>query len=187
MATWSQEVDGAGLFEKIAAGDPDALTQLHRLLRDYAVGVIEWTVQDPSQAEEVAQEVFIEVWRSATRYRPERGSVVTWVLTLARRRAIDRVRSTEAARRREARYVAGVFSRSYDNVVEELFAAWEHEQVRLHLDALSDLQRQAVELVYYGGHTSSEAATLLGVPRATVKTRLRDALIHLRRDLADDS
>lgn len=187
MATWAREIDGTALLGKIAAGDDAAMRQLHRLLWDYVVGVIEWTVQDRSQAEEVAQEVFIEVWRTATRYRPERGSVVTWVLTLARRRAIDRVRSTEAARRREARYLNEFFSRPYDNVVEELLAAWEHQQVRLHLDGLSGLQQQAVELVYYRGHTSSEAAQLLGVPRATVKTRLRDALIRLRRELAEDS
>lgn len=187
MSLWSCEVDSTVLFDKIAAGDDDAMTQLHRLLWDYVVGVIQWTVQDPSQAEEVAQEVFIEAWRTATRYRPERGSVLTWVLTLARRRAIDRVRSTEAARRREARYLNETFGRPYDNVVEDVLAAWEHQQVRLHLDALTDLQKQAVELVYYRGHTSSEAARLLGVPWATVKTRLRDALIQLRRGLADDS
>ncbi|MEV4645126.1 sigma-70 family RNA polymerase sigma factor [Saccharopolyspora sp. NPDC049357] len=185
--SWASRTDSAVLFDEIAAGDDDAMAQLHRLLWDHVVGVIEWTVQDPAQAEEVAQEVFIEVWRTATRYRPERGSVLTWVLTLARRRAIDRVRSTDAARRREARYLTEVFGRPYDNVVEEFHAAWEHQQVRLHLDALSDLQQQAIELVYYRGHTSSEAAKLLGVPWATVKTRLRDALIHLRRGLTDDS
>lgn len=186
-SSWSHEIDSCILFDRIAAGDEDAIAQLYRLLWDYTVGVIEWTVQDQAQAEEVAQEVFVEIWHTANRYRPERGSALTWVLTLARRRAIDRVRSTEAATRRDARYLAEVAGRPYDNAVEDLLAAWERQEVRRHLDVLSALQKQAIELVYYRGHTFGEAAGLLGVPRATVKTRLRDALIHLRRSLTDDT
>lgn len=179
------EIDSSAFVDGVAAGDEGAMVWLYRMLWDYVVGVVEWTVQDVAQAEEVAQEVFVEIWRTSARYRPERGSVLTWVLTMARRRAIDRVRSAEAAARREARYLAEVPGRPYDNAVEELLATWEHQQVRRHLDSLSDLQKQAIVLVYYRGHDSGEVARLLGVPQATVKTRLRDALIHLRRSLGD--
>jgi len=120
------------------------------------------------------------VWRSAPRYRPERGSAVNWVLTMAHQRAVDRVRSVQAAAAREHRAALLDHAPEYDEVIEQVEARLEREQVRRCLRTLTDLQRQAVELAYYRGLTYRQVAEALAVPLGTVKTRLRDGLIRLR-------
>jgi len=131
-------------------------------------------------AEEVTQEVFLEVWRTATRYDPTRASAKTWMLTIAHRRAVDRVRSVQSATDRERRVAATETTRDYDEVVEAVESRLDAQQVRHCLRTLTDLQREAVTLAYYGGNTYAQVATLLDVPLGTVKTRLRDGLIRLR-------
>lgn len=137
-------------------------------------------VRDPAQSEEVAQEVLIEVWRSASRFDPSRGSAATWQMTIAHRRAVDRVRSSQAALERDQRVGRSAHRPPFDEVVEQVETRLEHEQVRKALSALTDLQREAVTLAYYGGYTYRQVAELLDVPLGTVKTRLRDGLIRLR-------
>jgi RNA polymerase sigma-70 factor, ECF subfamily len=137
-------------------------------------------LRDPAQTEEVVQEVMVEVWRQATRYAPERGSVQAWVLTVAHRRAVDRVRSAQAGTRREDLVGRRDVERPYDEVSETVEHRLEAEQVRRSLEGLTDLQREAVTLAYYGGYTHREVADLLDVPLGTVKTRLRDGLVRLR-------
>jgi RNA polymerase sigma-70 factor (ECF subfamily) len=140
-------------------------------------------LRDPSQSEEVTQEVLVEVWRQASRFSADRGSVRGWVLTVAHRRAVDRVRSAQASTAREERVGRAAAVREFDEVVEEVEHRMETEQVRRALGVLTDLQREAVQLAYYGGYTHREVSELLDVPLGTIKTRLRDGLIRLRDEM----
>jgi RNA polymerase sigma-70 factor (ECF subfamily) len=146
-------------------------------------GLVGRVVRNPAQAEEVTQEVFVELWRTASRFDPARGTARAWIMTCAHRRAVDRVRSAERAARRDDLAGRRDQGRSYDQVAEQVEATLEREQVRRSLDALTDLQRQAVVLAYHGGYTHREISELLGVPSGTVKTRLRDGLLRLRDHL----
>jgi RNA polymerase sigma-70 factor (ECF subfamily) len=135
-------------------------------------------LRDLAQSEEVMQEVLLEAWRTASRYDPARGSAMSWLMMLAHRRAVDRVRSEQRAADREQRATSAQVD--YDDVIEAVESALDRERVRRCLDALTDLQRESVTLAYYGGYSYSEVARLLGVPSGTVKTRMRDGLIRLR-------
>lgn len=168
------------LLPRVARGDEDAFGALYDLVAPQVFGVVCRVLRNPSHAEEVSQEVFVEIWRTASRFDPSRGSVRTWATTLAHRRAVDRVRSEQASTDRERRAAAGDKSPAYDQVVEEVTASLEQEQVRRCLGSLTDLQRQAVTLAYYVGYNYREVAEVLGANLATVKTRMRDGLIRLR-------
>lgn len=168
------------LLLEVARGDQAAYEQLFDRVSGQVYGVVRRVVRDPSQSEEVTQEVLVEVWRTAARFDPDRGSAGTWILTMAHRRAIDRVRSEQASRDRNHRVGSGQRGRDFDEVAEQVEVAFEHEQVRRALGSLTDLQREAVELAYYKGHTYREVAELLDAPLGTVKTRMRDGLIRLR-------
>jgi RNA polymerase sigma-70 factor, ECF subfamily len=163
-----------------ARGDQAAFSALYDRMAGLVFGIVRRVLRDPSQSEEVAQEVFVEVWRTATRFDPDRGSAQTWVLTMAHRRAIDRVRSEQASRDRTERIGIRDRVRAFDEVAEEVELRAEHDQVRDALSTLTELQREAVELAYYGGHTYREVAELLDAPLGTIKTRMRDGLIRLR-------
>lgn len=168
------------LMVKVARGDQAAFATLFDRFSGLVFGIVRRVVRDPSQSEEVAQEVLVEVWRTATRFDPDRGSARTWILTMAHRRAIDRVRSEQASRDRTDRIGQREQSRAFDEVAEEVEVRFEHQQVRESLWALTDLQREAVELAYYGGYTYREVSELLDTPLGTIKTRMRDGLIRLR-------
>ena len=143
-------------------------------------GLVRRVVRDPAQSEEVTQEVMLELWRTAARYAPEKGSAMTWVMTLAHRRAVDRVRSAQSATDREDKAYRRETTRPFDEVAEQVSTRLEHEQVRRCLASLTDLQRESVELAYYRGMTYREVSELLDTPLGTVKTRLRDGLIRMR-------
>lgn len=168
------------LMAAVARGDEAAFAELYDRMAGQVFGVVRRVVRDPAQSEEVAQEVFVEVWRTAARFEPDRGSTRTWVLTMAHRRAIDRVRSEQASRDRTQRVAYRDGAPPFDEVAEQAETNFEHHQVRSALDQLTDLQRQAVDLAFYGGYTYREVAELLDTPLGTVKTRLRDGLIRLR-------
>ncbi|MGD1221954.1 MULTISPECIES: sigma-70 family RNA polymerase sigma factor [Streptomyces] len=168
------------LMAEVARGDTEAFATLYDVVAGPVLGIVRRVVRDGAQSEEVAQEVLIEVWRTAARYRPERGSVTNWVLTLAHQRAVDRVRSVEASAAREQRAALLDRTPEFDEVTEQVEARLEHEQVRRCLRTLTELQRQSVTLAYYRGLTYREVAELLSLPLGTVKTRLRDGLIRLR-------
>ena len=168
------------LLGYVARGDQDAFSELYDRVSSQVFGVVRRVLRDPAQSEEVTQEVLVEVWRSASRFDPERGSATTWMLTIAHRRAVDRVRASQAAMDRDERAGRSAHRPAFDEVVEQVETRLEHEQVRQALSVLTDLQREAVTLAYYGGYSYREVSELLDVPLGTVKTRLRDGLIRLR-------
>jgi RNA polymerase sigma-70 factor, ECF subfamily len=172
----------AGLLRRAGRGDQDSFADLYDALSPLVHGVVLKVVRDPAQSEEVTQEVFVELWRLAARFDETRGSVTSWVATVAHRRAIDRVRSEQSARDRVARQVSNVV-RDYDDVSDEVESKFERARVRRALERLTGVQREAVELAYFGGHTYREVAVLLDVAEGTVKTRIRDGMIRLRDEL----
>lgn len=176
----------ASLMARVARGDEHAFAVVYDAISPLAFGIIRRVLRDPSQSEEVVQEVMVEVWRTATRFDPERGSVSTWVATMAHRRAVDRVRSEQSSRRRteaDQQGVALVAPDVGDDVTESLHREAERQRVAGALARLTDTQRESIELAFYGGHTHAEVAQLLDLPLGTVKTRIRDGMIRLRDGL----
>ena len=171
------------LLAQVARGDEQAFADLYQRVAAAVFGLVSKVVRNPAQSEEVTQEVIVELWRTAPRFDPARGTARSWIMTCAHRRAVDRVRSAESAARRDDLAGRRDQGRPYDEVVEQVESSLEREHVRRGLQALTALQREAVVLAYYGGHTHREIAELLGVPQGTVKTRLRDGLIRLRDHL----
>lgn len=167
------------LLRAVAKGDEAAFGRFYDLVAARVFGLIRRVLRDAAQAEEVAQEVMVEVWRTAGRFDPARGSATAWVFTIAHRRAVDRVRSEQAGSDRVRRLIPEPEAQ-HDVVVEEATAHLERQQVRRCLKSLTELQREAITLAYYGGHTYSEVAQLLDTALPTVKTRMRDGLIRLR-------
>jgi RNA polymerase sigma-70 factor, ECF subfamily len=174
------------LLKAVSFGDQSAFSQLYDEISGLVYGIVLKVLRDPSQSEEVTQEVFVELWRLAPRYDVERGTVTSWAATIAHRRAVDRVRSEQANRQRverESTRVVVDHDVVSETVVERDSADFEQRRVRRALDRLTDMQRQAVELAYFGGYTYREVAVLLDVPEGTIKTRIRDGMIRLRDEL----
>ncbi|WSB06685.1 sigma-70 family RNA polymerase sigma factor [Streptomyces cyaneofuscatus] len=168
------------LMVRVARGDQEAFARVYDAVSGPVLGLVRSVLRDPAQSEEVAQEVLVEVWRTAPRFQSSRGSAMNWVLTLAHHRAVDRVRSAEASAAREHKAALLDRTPAFDEVSEQVETRLEREQVRRCLRTLSELQRQSVTLAYYQGLTYREVAELLTVPLGTIKTRLRDGLIRLR-------
>ncbi|MFB7760857.1 sigma-70 family RNA polymerase sigma factor [Streptomyces xiamenensis] len=168
------------LLTQVAAGDQDAFGAVYDRVAGPVHGLVRSVLRDPAQSEEVTQEVLVEVWRRAASYAPERGTAMAWIMTLAHRRAVDRVRSAQAASDREHRAALLDHTPAYDEVTEQVEASLEREQVRRCMGGLTERQRQSVTLAYYRGLTYREVAEVLSLPLGTVKTRLRDGLIRLR-------
>jgi RNA polymerase sigma-70 factor, ECF subfamily len=168
------------LLERVSRGDTDAFEDVYERVAGSVFGIIRRVLRDPAQSEEVAQEVLVEIWRTASRFDRARGTATTWIHTMAHRRAIDRVRAAQSSHDREERVAVRDHQPAYDEVAETVVTRLEQQQVRQCLGSLTDLQRESVTLAYYGGYTYSEVAGLLDVPLGTVKTRMRDGLIRLR-------
>lgn len=135
---------------------------------------------DRHQSEEVTQEVFLEVWQTCTRFDPARGSARTWLMTIAHHTAVDRVRRTEAWRRRDTAHAANSGTTPYDETATGAASSLEAQVVRSALATLSPTQRQALELTYFGGYTHQQVSGLMRAPLGTTKSRIRDGLIRLR-------
>lgn len=170
----------AALLRLSARGDEAAFAELYDATAARVHGLVLRVVRDPTQAEEVTQEVFLQVWRTSSNYDQSRGSALSWLMTLAHRRAVDRVRSAEAASRQDTSYHRTTQSTPHDSTAEAVEASLEARRVRSAMDQLTQVQREALELAYFGGYTHTEVATMLDLPVGTAKTRIRDGLIRMR-------
>jgi RNA polymerase sigma-70 factor (ECF subfamily) len=177
-------IDHAGeLLLRVAEGDQVAFARLYDMLSPRVFGLILRVLVDRSQSEEELQEVFLEIWQSAGRFAPNKGQGRSWVLTIAHRRAVDRVRSAQASTDRDVRAGFRDIGVAYDGVAEEVELRIEGRRVSEALATLSDPQREALTLAYYGGYSQSEIAALMGAPLGTIKTRMRDGLSRLRVEM----
>ena len=170
--------DVDALIGRVARGDTRAFEALYDELSSAVFGLARRVVRDPSRAEDVTQEVFLEVWRKAARFDSALGKAKTWVLTIAHRRSVDAVRRSESQKRHDNRVPPDQVSP--DEPAERVIRSEEHGDVRDCLETLTDLQLESVRLAYFNGYTYNEVATLLDKPLPTIKTRMRDGLIRLR-------
>jgi RNA polymerase sigma-70 factor (ECF subfamily) len=168
-----------GLLIRVARGDQAAFEEVYDTLAGPIYGLINRVVRDPAQSEEVCQEVLLEVWRTAARFDPAKGTAATWAMTIAHRRAVDRVRSASATAAREVR-TADVPDQNGDEVADAVAASLDRERVRRCLDGLTEPQRESITLAYYGGYSYRQVGERLGVALSTIKTRIRDGLIRMR-------
>lgn len=177
------EVSLDSLLHKVAAADQRAFSELYDRVAPRVLGLIRRLLIDYAQSEEVAQEVFLEIWKTADRFDTSRGAAMSWILTMAHRRAVDRVRASQAGHDRDTKIGIRDLEREYDQTSETVEIRIEHERVKKAMGQLTELQRQAISLAYYGGYSHSEVAEMLHVPIGTVKTRLRDGMIRLRDEM----
>jgi RNA polymerase sigma-70 factor (ECF subfamily) len=166
------------LLGAVARGQHEAFDLVYEQLREPVYRNVRAVLRDPDQSEEVTQEVLLEIWRTAVHYDPDKGSAAGWAMTIARRRAIDRIRSTAASTARDHR--SALPEAPWDQTHEAAADTLDRERLARCLRELTDLQREAISLAFYGGHTYSEVAVILGTPLGTVKGRIREAIIKLR-------
>ena len=175
------------LLRRVARGDRDAFATVYDVTKSRVFGLVVRVLRDAGYSEETTQEIYLEVWRTASEYDPTKGSALAWLMTMAHRRAIDRVRTEQAGSRRESRYgaanVVPVSAAAHDPVADSAIAGDERRRVAECLEALTDAQRQCIELAYYGGLTYTEVSHRLAANLSTIKSRIRDALRGLRNCL----
>jgi RNA polymerase sigma-70 factor (ECF subfamily) len=170
----------ADLLAAAARGSEQAFADFYDRTSPRVYGMVLRVVRDPAQAAEVTQDVYLQIWREAARFDATLGSVLSWLLMIAHRRAVDRVRSVRTASSRDDRYALSQTERPYDEVTEQVQASLDAQRVRTALHDLTDTQREAISLAYFAGYTHREIAALLNLPLGTAKTRIRDGLIRLR-------
>jgi RNA polymerase sigma-70 factor (ECF subfamily) len=171
------------LLRQVARRDADAFAALYDHTRSRVYGLVARVLRDSGYSEETTQEIYLEVWRTAEAYDSAKGSPLSWLMTMAHRRAVDRVRAEQAASQRESRYGAATVDRPGDLVADAAIAADERRRVAECLDGLTDVQRQSIELAYYGGLTYAEVSQRLSANLSTIKSRMRDGLRGLRNCL----
>jgi len=170
----------AELLRSSARGDQTSFARLYDATSGRVHGLVLRVVRDPAQAEEVTQEAFLEIWRTAARFDSARGSAISWLLTIGHRKAVDRVRSAQASTRRDTTYHDTNQPVAHDETAEAVTTNLEAQRVRHAMMQLTHAQREAIGLAYFGGYTHTEVASMLDLPVGTAKTRIRDGLIRLR-------
>ena len=171
------------LLRRITRGDRQAFADFYDHTNTRVYGLVIRVLRDAGYSEETTQEVYLEVWRTASEYSSAKGSPLAWLLTMAHRRAIDRVRAEQAGSRRESRYGAANVDPASDVVADSAIAGDEHRQVIDCLGGLTDAQRQCIQMAYYDGLTYAEVSQRLATNLSTIKSRIRDALRGLRNCL----
>ncbi|WP_104165930.1 ECF RNA polymerase sigma factor SigK [Arthrobacter sp. SX1312] len=168
------------LLSRIARQDRTAFALFYEQTSKRVYGLARRVLIDPELSEDATQEVYLQVWNTADRFNPSLGSPMAWLMTLAHRRAVDKVRSEQSATDREARYGAATQTVDHDDVVDTVTQRLEAESVVRCLDTLTATQQESVKLAYYGGLTYREVAERLGVAVPTIKSRIRDGLLRLK-------
>ncbi len=179
----AESIELAALLQRCGQSDQKAFAELYDRTCARVFGLVLRILHDPGYAEETTQEVYLQVWRTAATFDPGKGSAVTWLMTLAHRRAVDRVRAEQAHTQREVAYGIRVLGNDFDEVTEEVERKFEQRAVLEGLASLTATQREAISLAYYGGRTYSEVALHLDVGLPTVKSRIRDGLTRLKKSL----
>ncbi|MFZ1412492.1 MAG: ECF RNA polymerase sigma factor SigK [Micropruina sp.] len=170
----------ASALTQCASGDETAFEKVYDMTSAKLYGLTCRVLRDRAQAEEVCQEVYLEIWRRSADFDPARGSALAWMLTIAHRRAVDRVRASAAAARRDQTYQDLNVAPLDDLTATAATDSIEATQVREALGALPAIQREAIQLAYFDGLTHTEVAHRLKLPLGTAKTRIRDGLHRLR-------
>jgi RNA polymerase sigma-70 factor (ECF subfamily) len=168
------------LLRRVARRDNAAFAAFYDQTRTRVYGLVTRVLRDTGYSEETTQEIYLEVWRNASDFDSAKGSALAWLLTMAHRRAVDRVRAEQAGSQRESRYGAANVDPPRDVVADSAIAGDERRRVTECLEGLTDTQRQCIELAYYGGLTYAEVSQRLAANLSTVKSRMRDALRGLR-------
>ncbi len=181
----TENVDIDALLRRVAQQDADAFAAFYDATRSRVYGLVTRVLRDRGYSEETTQDVYLQVWRIADSYNPASGSALSWLLTLAHRRAVDRVRSEQAATQRESRYGSATADTDTDYVSDAVIVGDEHRRVAACLDSLTDLQRECIKLAYYEGLTYAQVSEQLSANLATVKSRMRDGLRGLRKCLGE--
>lgn len=173
----------AELIRLTATGDQRAFARLYQLTAKRVYGMARRVLVDPDLAQDTTQETYLQAWQAAAKFDPEAGSPLAWLMTIAHRRAVDKVRSTQSATDRESRYGAVSQVIDHDEVVERVSSRLEAEAVVRCLGTLTETQQESVRLAYYGGLTYREVAERLGTAVPTIKSRIRDGLLRLKNCL----
>jgi RNA polymerase sigma-70 factor (ECF subfamily) len=176
------ELTDAGLVVAISRYRQDALAEAYRRHAGAVFGLARRLLGEVATAEEIVQEVFLRLWNEPDRFDPGRGSLRSFLLAHCHGRSVDVLRSDSARRRREERDLRRTAEAGYD-LEHEVWDLTVADRMREALGVLSDGERRAIELAYYGGHSYREVATLLGQPEGTVKSRIRSGLRRLRTEL----
>ncbi len=179
----AESLELAALLERCGQSDQQAFAELYDRTSARVFGLVLRVLHDPGYAEETTQEVYLQIWRTAANFDPAKGSAVTWLMTLAHRRAVDRVRAEQAHAQREVAYGTSTLGNEFDEVTEEVGRRLEQQAVLRGLATLTETQREAISLAYFGGRTYAEVAAYLGVGLPTVKSRIRDGLTRLKKSL----
>lgn len=180
---WLVTADLDALLRRVALRDVEAFAAFYDETRARTYGLVTRVLRDPGYSEETTQDVYLQVWNNASGYDPKAGTPLAWLMTLAHRRAVDRVRSEQAASQRESRYGAATVELPADRVAEAVIQRDEHRQVAECLGSLTETQRESIELAYYEGLTYSQVSDRLATNLATIKSRMRDAIRVLRNCL----
>lgn len=174
------QIDIDHLLVRTGDGDRAAFSVLYDLTSPRVFGLCRRLIRDVVEAEDVAQDAFLEIWTKAASFDPVRGAGTGWIMAIAHHRAVDRIRSAEGTRRRDAAWTRDAARGRVGEPADRLLAAADVDEVHAALGRLSEVRRQAVTYAFFTDHTYEQASQLLGIPLGTFKSRVRDGVLALR-------